>query len=48
MPTKQIREIERTLTQGLSVIRRTRDRSFLREAVMRIRQLRGILELRSH
>ena len=33
------------LTNGLSTIRKSRDRQMMREAILRIRQLRGMLEL---
>lgn len=44
--TQQIREILGHLENGLSTIRRNRDRSMMRDAVIRIRQLRGILQVR--
>lgn len=44
--SQQIKEILRHLESGLSTIRRNRDRSMMREAVMRIRQFRGILQAR--
>jgi len=44
--TAQIKEILTNLEGGLSTIRKTGDRSMMRDAVMRIRQLRGLLEIR--
>ena len=44
--TAVINEILATLTNGVSAIRKSGDRQMMREAVIRIRQLRGILELR--
>ena len=46
MKTSKIREIVRHIERGISTIRKTRDRVMMREAILRIRQLRGILENR--
>jgi len=43
---QQIKWIESNLVAGLSTIRKHRDRKMMRDAVMRIRQLRGIMQLR--
>lgn len=40
-------EILVILTNGLSTIRKSGDRQMMREAIIRIRQLRGILEVKS-
>jgi hypothetical protein len=45
--SEQIKEILGHLENGLSVIRKNRDRGMMRETVIRIRQLRGILEVRA-
>jgi len=44
--SKQIKWIEAQLVAGLPTIRKAKNRQMLREAVLRIRQLRGILQLR--
>lgn len=46
MKTNKIQEIVRYLERGLSTIRKSGDRAMMREAILRIRQLRGILEVR--
>lgn len=43
---QQIKEILGHLTNGMKAIRKSGDRQMMREAVLRIRQLRGILEVR--
>lgn len=47
MPTEQILQIVAALEGGIPAIRKSRNRAMMAEAVLRIRQLRGILQTRA-